>query len=185
MLKFFRNKDDTIQMTDGQEIFQAPTFEDLQNGGTWYRKIWIESDEKATILYGLSDEGKYKATCFVSANDDDTVVDLTGGERQYAPIYISSNTETTIDYTCDEDVRIGDYIILGVEMLKVENVDNGTLTVSPAIKGGDYSGEVATNVLQREVGAGGRIPLWLKITIEAGSENKGVNPLGILAGVLK
>ena len=163
------------QITDAELNALLPEIssQDRLTGITILRKMWIESDASITCYYSLANEGMFDAYAFKSANENDTIADLTGNEDRYGAMVISSNTTSSV--TVEEDpnyllARAGDELYIAANVVEIDSVtDNGdgTLTIdfSPDIPSADLSGQYCASMMKTVVAASDPWPMWVEVEV--------------------
>ena len=166
------------QLTDGgvDDLLPEITSQNRLNGVEFFRKIWYESDADVTCMASLANEGNYNACFFKSANDADTVADLTGNEDMYGALKIVSNTVNTVKVTNDADgwtlARVNDHGYIGNDVVKVDTItDNGdgtsTFNFSPDVADVDHTGEYFDTLISVNMTATTAVPFWCKVKVPA------------------
>ena len=168
------------QITSGQvnALFPTLTSQDRLNGVQQFSKLWIQSDQDITAVFGLNSPGHYGSYVFVSANENDTEGDLTGSETKYGAVEVVSATATEIVFKNDTNytlIRGGDVIIVASKAYTVDTVtDNGdgTSTVTATI---DYialpaAGDYITSTFDLSLVTATSKPIWREEKVQAGAQ---------------
>lgn len=168
------------QITSGQinALFPTLTSQDRLNGIDQFSKMWIQSDEDVTAVFGLNSPGHYGSYIFLSASDDDIESDLTGSETKYGAVKVVSATETEIVFYNDANytlIRNGDVIIVAGKAYTVDTVTDkgdGTSGVTATI---DYlslpnAGDYITSTFEISLVTATSKPFWREEKVEAGAQ---------------
>ena len=173
------------QITSGQlgALLTPLTVAERANGDDELTKVWITSDEDATVYVGIDMYTAYTNNIFISANEDDAVGDLTGTEGRMGALKVVSCTETELIVLEDEfDLAMeGDVLSINYKPYTIDTLtDNGdgTLTIVATI---DYvlplavDGDFVTTVIPLNLVTATPKPFWHERKVTAGSAWSGAD----------
>lgn len=167
------------QITSGQinALFPTLTSQDRLNGVQQFSKMWIQSDQDVTTIFGLNSPGSYGSYIFLSADDNDTESDLTGSETRYGAVEVVSATATEIVVNNDTNytlIRNGDTIVVAAKAYAVDTItDNGDGT-SSVVATSDYvslpiAGDYITSTFELSLVTATNKSFWREENVEAGA----------------
>lgn len=178
---------DEIQSGVLNNLFPDLEADERLNGTTRLRKIWYESDTDLAECYPtIANDSQFYYRVFKSANDDDTVDDLTGNERRYGSLTITdiSDSTVTLQLMTSENYGIelfedGDDVLIGDSKYTVQGdpTDNGDGTISIDVdRNPDTSndGTLCRSLMPTNgADADTKYPIWIEQVVVAGSAGEG------------